>query len=555
MKSNDSQLNIGFGNTNTTIIINIGEHRYETDIFVILNMISSMFAEEDKKINDALPQKVLVNKIDAEETYRTEKIISSLLKLGIPLTATYEIAKSTTDKIWAFIKEPNRNNNDRLSTKDIRRMVSLSIQEMDLSRFSCWDIENWTNKYSRRYGHNNRIVEIYGFDNGDIVNISYDFIRNTLIPDVVSAIAGNREIRHEITGKYEKEIAEEILAFVNQCDLYRINYKILKNMVIEIALQPPHPWFINDSTKKSIIAYDCECLINNINKITCAINNIKTVPQASILEVLHHASAIILESHNYFLGCYDLSCFFLLKNLLEKITTSKHDDVIIDLMKLSSLLADIVFANIDINQLMDVVLRINKFLLKKNVVESNLTEFNMQVLNFGKMAIAIKDLGKKEQVHKFLTSKWNLFNNNEIVENVKLLFYSVYPCKSYNLTATQPYFWLQYSNIISNIFSDKKKVFVVCNTLECDDYSFLHTLKHANVRNLCDRIFVVCEKKEDCFAVQRKVCDFLTENHIDDHYITLWFDKQELLNIFNSENKIEYFDSIIENQTNFDLLS
>ena len=125
-----SQKNLGFGNSNKTINIINGLPNKSSDL---LQQVSKQLDEEDSKINALLRDQVLINKTGEHEAYSTEKIIRSLLNLGVPLLATYEIAESTICKIYEWIRL-NENTDHYLSTKEIRKMVSLSIQEIKNSR-------------------------------------------------------------------------------------------------------------------------------------------------------------------------------------------------------------------------------------------------------------------------------------------------------------------------------------------------------------------------------------------------------------------------------------
>ena len=83
------QKNIGSGNINTsnsnnsiTCIVNINGENVNIDILKILDSITRVFENEDRTINDILPNKVLVNKTNHHESYQTVKIITSLLQIG-----------------------------------------------------------------------------------------------------------------------------------------------------------------------------------------------------------------------------------------------------------------------------------------------------------------------------------------------------------------------------------------------------------------------------------------------------------------------------------------
>lgn len=84
------------------------------------------------------------------------------MKIGIPFPATVEIVEGTISEVEHWIAE-NKRNKAQLTAKIIRQIVSSVIQELDTSKWSRIDIENWNAKYVRRYGHNNRIIQIYDF--------------------------------------------------------------------------------------------------------------------------------------------------------------------------------------------------------------------------------------------------------------------------------------------------------------------------------------------------------------------------------------------------------
>ncbi len=344
------QKNLGTGNTNNinsnnfTCIINIEGKEKNVPISDLFYAITHNFKEEDIVINKLLPNKVLINKTNNQEPYKTDKIIKSLLQLGIPLEATYEIAQSTINKIKSYIEEYEKCHDEEpleLTTKEIRKMVSNSIQEMDVEKFSYSDIELWNNQYVRRYGHNNKRIQVYYSDRDTVDDISYDYITNKLLKDVVYDITNSNTCFNKISSHHKQEIANEILSFINRCDLYKINYDVLKSIIKEIAIQPPHPWFINNLTKKEIIEYDTMCLKNNIEKLELAINENQVTSQSIKIEILHHASALILEKYDNFLGCYDLAAFYLLKNLLNDLLDTKNWDLVISNTKLNSITSDL----------------------------------------------------------------------------------------------------------------------------------------------------------------------------------------------------------------------
>ncbi len=550
------QKNKGSGNTNNNnsnnqimCIINVNGKDEEVELLDILNAISLNFESEDERINEKLSNKVLINKTNDHETYQTYKIITSLLQLGIPLTAAYSIAQLTINHIKEFIYE-NGGSSVELSTKDIRKMVSQSIQEIDVQHFSYEDIESWNNQYIRRYGHNNKRIRIYYSNSDQTDEISYEYINTKLAVDIVRDITKDRIKYSEIPSKYQAHIAHEILSFINSCDLYKINYKILKEIIKEIALQPPHPWFISDKTRSDIIKYDIDCLKSNINKIKEALENDVDSSQYVKIEILHHASALILEKYNYFLGCYDLSAFYLLKELLNELIDVKKWDLTVHFSQTSEILEDLAFSHINILSLCNTIDRINGFLKNQNIINQ---EFDNLILNLAENALKLNELGNKNSIKDFLQSEWNTFPFEEVIKNLKLLLYSIYPVKSWNLDTNKTYFWLNYKSVNSSV-DVKNQIFTIYNDGSLNDYSFLSILTTPNAKALCDTIFVISQTKAQANFTCKTVNEYLKNINISNHYKVIWIDKNIAYKIFTSTNKMKCLDDTLLKQLEIELM-
>lgn len=548
------QKNIGSGNKNVsnsnntiTCLINLNGENVFVDVLNILDSITKVFEKEDKIINETLPSKILVNKTNHQESYQTVKIITSLLQIGIPLAATYEIAQSTIHRIKGYI-DVNNGTKTRLTTKDIRKMVLESIQEMSIERFPYSEIENWNNQYIRRYGHNNKRIQVYYTNNEKLDEISYDFINSVLLCDIIEEITKGKIDNNDISLRYRKEVSSEILAFINGCDLYKINYDVLKDIIKEIALQPPHPWFINDITQREILEYDFECLENNIKKLQTSLDKNEDSLQSVKIEVLHHASALILEKYNYFLGCYDLSSFYLLKDLLSKLTDPNKWDLAVNYSKVSTFLSDLSFSQIDINELLEIVDRISKML---NVQHIHNSEFDQLLIKFSGFAIQLFKLGYENQVSVFLNSSWKDIPLFRTIENLKLLLYSVYPIRRWNLDiAKKNYFWINYKSIRSDTVSGiKNQIFVVYNDGNLVDYGFLDLLKKARTISFCNVIFAISESENDAVKTREAIENYFFENKFGANYIVFCIDKTIAKKIFDSNNKMKSLDEIMLEQS------
>ncbi len=543
------QKNIGSGNINNvnsnnkcTVVININGKNETMNLLDVLSMISKSFDEVDKTINISLPNKVLVNKTGHHEAYQTSKIITSLLQLGIPLEATYEIAQATVDRIQRYILS-NDTPKKEITTKDIRKLVTMSIQEMDMDKFSYTNIESWSNRYIRRYGHNNKRVQVYYSDSENIDDISFDYINNKLVREIVCEITKGKLDYEKLPSRYKNDVASEILHFVNRCDLYKINYDVLKRIIKEISIQPPHPWFISQDTLNDIMKYDEECLKGNLDKLE---HQMGSSFQSVKIETLHHASALILEKYNFFLGCYDLSSFYLLKDLLNNIVDSEKWDLSISYSKLNDLLSDLAFSHIDVMFLCDIVNKINDFIKNQNI---NNMEFDRLLLLFGKLSLQLYKLGYKEDVALFLKSDWDNYSLEETVKNLKLIFYSLFPAKSWNLKSLSNLFWLNYKAIKLESYSDiKNQILVVYNDGELKNLDFLKKLGEAKTINVCNTIIVIGKDEKTLNKTISEINEFLVNSKLERSYITFSIRKQELHEIFEADNKINCLDTIISKQ-------
>lgn len=546
------QKNYGSGNTNSTnsnnqfnVIININGKEEKVDVLYVLKAITRVFEEEDKRINEDLPNKVLINKTNHKESYQTIKIISSLLQLGIPLVASCEIAEATINKIKEFIF-CNADATIELTTKDIRYMVSKSIQEMNLDRFTYCDIEKWNNRYIRRYGHNNQRIKVYYNDSEKSDEISYEFINSKLAKEIVAETTKGKIEYEKIQSKYKRDIADEILSFVNSCDLYCINYNILKGIIKEIALQPPHPWFIEPTTRRSIMNYDRTCLDNNINKINNALKDNIVSPQSAKIEVIHHASSLILEKYDYFLGCYDLSSFYLLRNMIIDIINPQNWDLAVNYSKASELLSDFSFSGIEIMPFVELTNRINHYLNEQNI---NNYDFDQLLLNFAQQVIKIHELGREKEVFQFLSNRWDSYSSAQAIEYLKILLYTIYPVKKWNLESTTCFFWISYKYVRYETSVDiKRQLFVVFNHNGIDDYSFLCHLEKATTKSICNVVLSIAEDENTAKETFEAVLNELSARGLDRDYLPCWLDKRHAQELFYSKNKMKYLGDLIQEQ-------
>lgn len=570
------QVNVGIGNQNSSIEIKNGiviidpNSRSQYTISELWEVLINQFEMKDTEINQQLPQNVLINKTQGKEQFNSSKIISSLMKIGIPFPATVEIVEKTISEVEYWIVQ-NKMQKTQLTTKIIRQIVSSVIQELDASKWSRIDIENWNAKYVRRYGHNNRIIQIYDIppeiSNEPVVNISFDFIRKNLLSDIIRTLFPDVDVTKEISSKNRCEMADEIIAFINNCDLYMINYKLLKDMISEIATQLPHPWFISKDKRLINVEHDKLSVQENLQLAYDHYEKNEPLPSSIIVELLHHASSMVLEKYFSFLGCYDLTAFYRLVDIVTKlvpqplngeknVVSNKNDadgdiiesewDLVISDYAFKSFFDDCTMAGVDLLIFREKIKHIANLLQEKN---SNKLEFTKLLIEFGECSLDIHNYGDRSRIEAFLNDSWVSYSPHSICDNIKTLLLLLYPHRRHRIANPESsHFWITY-NMSTKAFDMKSRVFViVANRDNSFDYSAVQVLRQAGKKAICNTVFFVAEEIDDREAEHQKALAQLAHYNLDSHFVPFLFSKKDLKTLFNCSDRMSFFDEFIEKQ-------
>lgn len=284
----------------------------------------SAFEGVDHIVNSRLRDHQILNKSGEHESFCTEKIIKSLMGIGIPFPAVSEI---TQQAIYGLLRlSPSNSPTWELDTKTIRLKVLDAIKDY---RNPHWTLESehWCTKYIRKYGHNNRTVQLCNIPSalhresytGDA---TYRLIKEILIPDLFNAICPSFDIS-SLSSANRSRLAKEFFAFINECDIYEVDYHTLKEMLKEIVTKPPHPWIISDEQRQETISYDQAAVKANLKKIETCEKLHEKVPYITFIELLHHSSSMILANYSNYLGCADLDSYRILLSHIKRLTTSR----------------------------------------------------------------------------------------------------------------------------------------------------------------------------------------------------------------------------------------
>lgn len=517
----------------------------------------TVFEEEDRIINQRLGQRQIKNKSGNSEQFKSEKIMRSLIMIGIPFPAVSEITRKTIDEVLDLIA--SNEFSGELDTKKIRLKVLEAIRSLEGTKWPMDKVGNWCTKYIRRYGHNNRIIQICNIpeelNNSKSINdANYKFIKEVFIPDLFQSICPSLDIGF-IPSSQKTSIAEEIIAFINGCDLYIIDYNILKRMIQEIATKPPHPWIINSQQRQDIIEYDRSAVKSNLSEIAKHENNNTDIPHAVFVELLHHTSAMILDRYFNFLGCEDLDSFTLLSQYFKKMIDTRFDfvnwDLMLDNREIKSLVDDFALHGISISDYYEKLCAINP----KSAKMSNEKYYITLIKDFANESLRILDSFESRgenvyrELERFVKDDWNNYNKDEVDHNVEkilsLIFPTNYPLEG---SKSKSVWWVNYLSCYSaQIDNMKEHVFVVIQDANFEK-DMLRCLQGNQYKEICNAIFFIKENCSDWEHDYEDVLRIIQELELND-YTPVLLDKSTLFDILCYPGKKNVcFDEIVLRQ-------
>ncbi len=267
-----------------------------------LQSINKIIEKSDRIITENFSDQILSMKGNTKTSFSTEKILLSLGKIGIPIKVSIEIIEN-------FLKEiiENKDFIDILTTNDIRKIIADSIYSMNESYYTLKEIENWGDKYVRRYGDPEQQLEII-LNDDSTEKLSSVFLRETLLEEVFERIDNNIKFTSDelvVSNTQKRTMVEEIKETILSLNLYRIHYHSLVVLVEELVTQPPHPWFIKQDSPNHILEYNYKQYLKHTQAIIEFSESNKSSKgiKLHIEEYIYHACATILSYYNLHIGC------------------------------------------------------------------------------------------------------------------------------------------------------------------------------------------------------------------------------------------------------------
>lgn len=520
------QFTVGFGNK--SVIVENNEK--PLPISEVLAKLYGLFREEDAEINKLIPNGVVTTKTNEVSEFRSDKILSSLLKVGIPLELTVRVLEMVIVKIQSLVSKTHD-----LSTKDIRRHVADAIRNIE--SVDSFEAEEWSYRYTRKYGHDSRRVVICNFPEGGNVEISYSVIYK-VVREAFSLMIPTQAV-DEIPRRQLDNIASYVLEFVNSCDMYYFDYQLLVGMVVEMARQPPHPWVITQKTRNLLYEYDIDAIESNILQIQNAESG-DIALRYCCAEIVHHASSLMLEKYEWFLGLDDFTSFYILKSLINKYNTTEFLEILSMNHSMQKLERDISLIGESLCSLSALMADIHKVI---NNVNTLTKEDINNVVKYGRLAISLVRDDSAERIIDFIKKDWNIENSGNVLDNVSKILSTL----THASNARRPNIELNFFRFVFKPLEvdghSLKKQYLVFFVDQYFNYDILKKLMGRKYTEQADTILVLSPNDEQTEEIALRI-----NKETNDNYWCLAFFKSDLIALLESDNQAQCFFELIENK-------
>lgn len=264
----------------------------------------------DDKMYSNYGRKIYSSKYNCKEEFSSEKIVSSLLKIGIPYRMALQVTEAAVD--YLISPEFKRKHFGDIKTEYIRNSVYFAICNLPCDDEKQFDKNEWAGKYARRYGHNDLQLVICDV-NGVDINISHTFISDTIIKDMFYRVTGSNDCYMAFPRTEIDDIATSILDFLKECDVYALQYECLINILMEIASREPHPYIVTMESRERVLIYHNNKLEKHLKKLLD-----KEAEYITILETLYHSSALLISMYTNVIGYLETSPITILNQSISR---------------------------------------------------------------------------------------------------------------------------------------------------------------------------------------------------------------------------------------------
>lgn len=239
--------------------------------------------------------------------FSAEAILRSLITAGVPFGMALMVINRSVDALV----------NDKASLPSVVSTEKLGEYIYDAIRktpvtpsISSYDLRVWSGKYARRYRREGRRSVLTG--RGRDVPLTFKYIKSTVLPEAFASILGSHEEYDALPDSEKESMAEESFSLLSGMDVDVISLRVLTEIVAETALRTPHPWVVNDETRRKVLPYHKKKLNVHLD------NARKGGPEAiTFSEVMYHGAALLLLQISDVTGCRERSPLLILQGVLK----------------------------------------------------------------------------------------------------------------------------------------------------------------------------------------------------------------------------------------------
>lgn len=317
------------------------------------DIIKVEFDRIDKQAAEVLGEKVVSIRTNQEIPFSAEKITDSLSLLGVPLHISCEVIERCIDELKVM-----RRKSQILTTADIRKAVSEVLYRFEPQGIPQKKIQLWADNYIRVYGSPSRqiiVIDDINVLDEKFLPLAFPLIQKHVLIDVAKQIfPDDYELRVASIHRQDRDVfADEIMQHIKSLEIYRIHYSTAISLAKDLALSPPHPWFVKDENVESIVEYDLERARYHASRLRDMLYaNDPQIGFHSLRECFHHSCSGILVMYRVLPGCGYLSPLYNLFHHLNEYSKGNRTEAY-DYSDFSDLINNLEAIKININGLVD----------------------------------------------------------------------------------------------------------------------------------------------------------------------------------------------------------
>lgn len=266
----------------------------------------SHFAEIDTRYTRKVQADGKLLRGKAEVLFSAESLFTSLVRIGLGYDDAFEVTNRSVG-VLADQKEDIDTPDWIPTSLDLRTAVMRVLSALgDDGEHNASQVDLWFAAYIRRYGNPvNQFLKV--IDHDDHRDLDYAYIKKTILPHVLCRIIGMDRFDNPLkkyvavfSGTTVDHMADAVIAYTNELNLYTIRYKTLINLLQDLILEPPHPWIVNKQTVKDIVTYNIERADAHFADVCDGAPLYRF--EFSIRECFQHSCAAVLATYGAFLG-------------------------------------------------------------------------------------------------------------------------------------------------------------------------------------------------------------------------------------------------------------